>query len=620
MVSRSVVVSAIARLATAVLLLFLAFGCKDSADRQNQNPSSGIFVVNYSSSSVTRYPIGASGDVAPSNRGPAFSFPSYFAIDPTRGRIVVANDSNIEVFSSLSRGYANPISIIAGPHTGLSPGGLTGVAVDGSGNIYVANGLGYQQQIMEFAAGSRGDVLPVSAIALPGNLLAPTPLGLAVDLTGNIYAANVDAGSITEFAPGSNGNIAPIATIRGDDTGLERPSGVVVRFGKVYVSDFIDRILVYPVGSNGNARPIAFISGPSTGLSSPSDLDVDAVGNILVSNFGSNSITEYSAGSTGDVKPIAKISGPKTHLNEPRGVKIDKKGEIRLLNLNSGNPSLNTYSRDATGNVSPRYTLGAAFNRLAGPDSIALDSNGNIYVGNFDVSDFFVFGAGSVAEFGAGTGATVAPLRFIAGPHTGLGEVMAIAVDKMGNIYVANVTGSTSGFNIMRFGPRSNGNAAPDLTISGSNTQLDYPNGIVIDRSGNIYVTNDASDSVTVYTPGSSGNVTPIATIRGANTGLSQPTSVGFDSAGNLYVANGVANSVTVYPPDSDGDIAPLRRISIPGTISGMFVDPAGDVYIVDGLTESIREYAVGRYETPVEIIQGPHTQLRFPSAVAVRR
>ena len=36
----------------------------------------------------------------------------------------------------------------------------------------------------------------------------------------------------------------------------------------------------------------------------------------------------------------------------------------------------------------------------------------------------------------------------------------------------------------------SNENAVPSVTISGSNTLLDYPGGIAVDSSRNIYVSN----------------------------------------------------------------------------------------------------------------------------------
>jgi hypothetical protein len=72
-------------------------------------------------------------------------------------------------------------------------------------------------------------------------------------------------------------------------------------------------------------------------------------------------------------------------------------------------------------------------------------------------------------------------------------------------------------------------------------TQLNLPSGIAVDSIGNIYVANDGSlsggvDTVTIYPPGSNGNVAPAmlingtvtssAVISGILTGLNQPAGL----------------------------------------------------------------------------------------------
>ena len=51
-------------------------------------------------------------------------------------------------------------------------------------------------------------------------------------------------------------------------TGLSNPQGVALdSSGKIYVADLnAPGVFVYPAGSNGNAAPTATISGGSTGL------------------------------------------------------------------------------------------------------------------------------------------------------------------------------------------------------------------------------------------------------------------------------------------------------------------------------------------------------------------
>lgn len=73
--------------------------------------------------------------------------------------------------------------------------------------------------------------------------------------------------------------------------------------------------------------------------------------------------------------------------------------------------------------------------------------------------------------------------------------------------------------------------------------------------SGDLYVANYASNTVTAYVP---GKTTPTQTIAW---GISAPVALAFDTTGNLYVANSGNNTVTVYS-GSGGSRTWVRTIS----------------------------------------------------------
>ena len=110
--------------------------------------------------------------------------------------------TSITVYAAGASGNATPTATIAGGNTGL--GVPYGIALDGAGNIYVANAGG--NSITVYAAGASGNATPTATIA-GGNTGLCVPIGIALDGAGKIYVANNDCGSqhITVFAAGRAG-------------------------------------------------------------------------------------------------------------------------------------------------------------------------------------------------------------------------------------------------------------------------------------------------------------------------------------------------------------------------------------------------------------------------------
>jgi hypothetical protein len=157
----------------------------------------------------------------------------------------------------------------------------------------------------------------------------------------------------------------------------------------------------------------------------------------------------------------------------------------------------------------------------------------------------------------------------IEGSKTRLNIPVGIALDRNGNVYVAN-----EGNVITIYAAGSTGNVAPALTIRGRKTKLQYPNGLALDSSANIYVSNSGKDSIAVYAAGAHGNVAPIQLIKGKATKLNWPWGVAVDGAKNIYAADfhsGLPSaSITTYPARTTGNVAPSNRIK------GMKTDLSG--------------------------------------------
>jgi hypothetical protein len=188
----------------------------------------------------------------------------------------------------------------------------------------------------------------------------------------------------------------------------------------------------------------------------------------------------------------------------------------------------------------------------AGSRFMAVDRAGNLYVANLS----------------SNTVTKITP----AGVSTKCGETglnpRGIAIDASGNIYTSNTGDNT----VTKITPTCE--FKKDFGLTGST-----PQGIAIDQAGNIYTANYGSDNVSKITP--AGVSTEEFVYLGVHTA---PTSITTDQAGNLYVTNcGPHNIENFSPIDDVRKITPERVVTIVGTTGqcpgSLVFDSSGNIY-----------------------------------------
>jgi sugar lactone lactonase YvrE len=223
----------------------------------------------------------------------------------------------IEVYAAGATGTATPVRTIDTPSL-YTP---TAMAIDSSGSLYTVNPN--DGDLYVYANTASGVATPTRIIS--GSLTQlDLSEGVAVDASGNIYVASAfigasnATGAVYVFSPTANGNAAPIRTIT-NANGLFLGEGIDAS-GNLYLSldtiavPYTGAIVEYAAGANGAAMPTRTIIGTATGLTTAGGVSVDGAGNIYVANQtqtanGANyTLEEFAASATGDAGPIAVIS------------------------------------------------------------------------------------------------------------------------------------------------------------------------------------------------------------------------------------------------------------------------------------------------------------------------
>ncbi len=228
------------------------------------------------------------------------------------------------------------------------------------------------------------------------------------------------------------------------------------------------------------------------------------------------------------------------------------------------------------------------------PVDSSVNLRGEVFVANRN---------GSIKIF-AGRDYNYQLVRSIAGPHTQLLHPSSMAVDPMGDIYLADRGAAPTPAKIIWLPAGLNGNVFPDRVVTGPHTGLTSPTGIAIDASEEVFVADHDSGKILVFSADARGDAPPIATIGGFN----GPQRVFVDQDLNLYVSSDGDSSIAVLAPD--GPLRWTRTATITSATMtsprGVAADNSGQIAVA--VNGAILYFAAGANgpSTPLMELQGP--------------
>jgi sugar lactone lactonase YvrE len=305
-----------------------------------------------------------------------------------------------------------------------------------------------------------------------------------------------------------------------------------------------------PVGCSATAPSVASFAPPASVVHAAFGRPAHYV---YVSD--TTAINVYAAFTYGNVPPIGVISGESTTLSGANGIVVDRSGEIYVADTPSGR--ILRFPARTYGNVAPNHVIGGSKTKLKAPVGMAADSEGNLYV--VDCSTNCGGSEWSILEFAAGSNGNVSPIRDIHGQHTTMGWADGIAVDASGNMYVTEPDENA----VAVFGRDADGDAVPSRYISGSDTHIFGPIGIAVDSS-QLYVGSQAGEYIVSFPKNADGDIWPSGMAHNPWGRLQLPDGLAVDSSKNVYAAGG--RHVWVFAPIVTWTPRPIGRISGPKT------------------------------------------------------
>lgn len=489
---------------------------------------------------------------------------------------------------------------------------LSGIAVDGSGNVYVGD-YGRVRKITQagvvttFAGGTSA-----GGTGSSGRLFKFDHM--VTDTAGNIYVLDYGC-KILKLTPS-----AVSSTLAGNacDSPVDGP-GNTARFnmlnglaidkaGNLYVSDEQTVRKVTPAGVVTTMAGQFRVTGSEDGAGAnahfhwPGDLAVDDAGNVYVPDKYNHVIRKITA--AGVVSTIAGRAGETGSLDgvgsaarfqEPRAVALDAAGNLYVAD------SLNSVIRKITpagvvstiagvaGLTGPEDGTGSSA-RFDTPESIASDSAGNLYVA--DTKNFKVRKISP-----AGVVTTLAGSSIVWGMADGNGAVANfnapanLIADSGGNLFLSD------GIALRKISA-----AGIVTTVLNSAANFNQIHGLTIDASGNVYVA-DTIGTVSQVSP--AGVITQLAGTfdryglvngSGSSVRFNSPNGIVTTSNGDMLIAdiaNKTIRKMTIAGLVDTFASVPLGQavyFSNPASVrltplvsNGMAMDGSGNLYVADG-------------------------------------
>ena len=335
-------------------------------------------------------------------------------------------------------------------------GSVTGVILDGAGNIYISDHLN-SRVVLVPANGT-----PVALSITAGGTPLGFPTALDMDGGGNLLVADFTNGrlikvSAASLATGSTSLTGAVVPTPGTTfTGSTVTGAAFDRFGNMFIAARTQKVFKATA-----AGSVSLLATPGVTLSNPQGVTADGSGNIYIIDSGR--LIQMPISGTARVVQFAGLSSPATLTSIDFGVTVDPSGALyipdwsnnRLVKLDPLSPAPLSFASTAVGQTSSPQTL-TVQNVGNAPLIIPVPSSGS----NPSVSvGFSLLGSGTCLQVSGSPAAGI----LAAGGSCSLAVAFSPATPgaQTGSLVLTNSTGNAAGPSY----------ATQSVTLSGTGTQ-----------------------------------------------------------------------------------------------------------------------------------------------------
>jgi len=374
--------------------------------------------------------------------------------------------------------------------------------------------------------------------------------------------------------------------------------------GNVYVTGTIgggltdNAYATVKYNSSGQEQWVQIYNGTGIGDDEAESIAVDADGNVYVTGYSvdnqNQNYYDYATikyNSSGQVQWVQRYDGPSLE-DRAKSIAVDAAGNVYVTGFSEGTGTYDDYATIKY-NSSGLQLWVARYNgpldvNLNAP-SIVIDAFGNVYVSGGSNVWGTDYDYATIKYNSSGQELWVSRYN---GQGNGLDIAFSLVVDATGNVYVTGLSvGNGTYFDYATIKYNSFGQEQWVARYNGPGNWIDRAESIAVDAAGNVYVTGGScqfgisgTENYATIKYNSSGQVQWVSRYNGLGNEIDFGNSIAVDGAANVYVTGGSEYDYATIKYNSSGQEQWVQRYNGPvnqvDVAYSMVLDATGNVYV----------------------------------------